>query len=301
MNMKYLILWFISLPIACWAQEGGGLQTINGAKLFVEIMGEGEPIIVVHGGPGMNHDYFLPHLKPLSKNFKLLLYDQRASGKSSIPSTDSISLKYFIEDIESIRKSLAAEKVTILAHSWGAIVAVNYAYQYRHRIKKLILSNPVPLSREYDREMLKQQQGRFTSKDSTDRSIIMGSPSYKSGKASAYQNLLRYSFRHSFFSDKNLEQLQLVVPDNFQKANQSLYKGLGADLTNYNFYELLKSFEFKMLIIHGQADAIPLAAITRMHELSPQGTLLFYNKSGHFSFIEQRKKFIADVTDFILE
>ncbi len=295
------VLLVLLISTFCFGQDEGGLQLVNGTKLFVRSIGKGEPIIVVHGGPGLNHEYFLPHLESLSKRFTLFFYDQRASGRSQIPANDSISLKFFTEDIESIRKSLAAEKITILAHSWGAIPAVNYAYNYRHRVKRLILCNPVPLSKEYDAELQATQRSKFTSQDSTDRSIIVGSPAFKLGRASAYKNLLMYSFRHSFFDEQNISKLRLEVPENYVKASQALYTGLGKELANYNYYDYLKSFEFKVLIIHGSADAVPLAALTRMHDQIPQATLLIFHKSGHFAFIEQRKKFDSEVTDFIKE
>lgn len=294
-----LVLLAMIFCLPSMGQDAGGLQAINGTKLFVRTMGTGEPLIIVHGGPGFSHDYLLPHLESLSKRFQLFFYDQRASGRSLTPSSDSVSLKFFIEDIESIRKSLAAEKISLLAHSWGAIPAVGYAYQYRHRIKRLILCNPVPLSKEYDAEMVATQRSKFTSKDSTDRSIIIGSPPFKAGKASAYKNLLLFSFRHSFYDDSNRKDLELAVPDNYVKATQVLYQGLGKDLSTYNFYDYVKSFEFKVLIIHGNADAIPVPAVTRIHDLIPQATLLFFHKSGHFAFIEQRKKFTSEVTNFL--
>lgn len=295
----FIAIFSLFLTTSVVGQDMGGLQKINGTKLFVRTMGKGEPIVVVHGGPGFSHDYFLPHLEALSKRYQLFFFDQRASGRSLTPAVDSLSMNYFVEDIESIRKSLGAEKITLLAHSWGALPAVNYAYAYRHRVKKLILSNPVPLSKEYDAEMRSTQLNRFTGKDSTDRSIIVGSPPFKAGKSSAYKNLLLYSFRHSFFEDDNLALLELSVPENYTKATQALYTGLGKDLMNYNYYDYLKTFEFSVLIIHGSADAIPLSAMTRLHDQLAQGTLLIFHKSGHFAFIEQRKKFIADVLNFM--
>lgn len=294
-----ILLW--SACVLANAQDTGGLQVINGAKLFVKTIGKGEVVIVVHGGPGLSHDYFLPQLQPLAKRCQLFFYDQRASGRSSIPSSDSLSLQFFIQDIESIRRSVAAEKVTIIAHSWGALLAVNYAHQFKHRMKHLVLVNPVPLSKEYDQEMQLNQRAKFTPSDSTDRSIILGSPAFKAGKGSAIRNLLLFSFRHSFYEPRNLAKLNLEVQDNYRVASQSLYRGLGSDLVAYNFYDMLKGFEFPVLMIHGSTDSVPLSALTRMHDLAPQSTLLIYHKSGHFAFIDQQKKFLADVRDFIAE
>ncbi|MFZ1634078.1 MAG: hypothetical protein WAT43_09400, partial [Chitinophagales bacterium] len=76
-----LIVFGMSLTVAN-AQDTTGLYTVNGTQLYIKIIGEGDPILIVHGGPGLNHEYFLPHLLPLAKNHKLIFYDQRSSGKS---------------------------------------------------------------------------------------------------------------------------------------------------------------------------------------------------------------------------
>src|SRR6266850_676176 len=95
----YLVGWLIA-PGAL-GQDADGLKKINGTSLYLKIVGRGEPIVIVHGGPGMNHSYFIPHLDKLARKYKIVFYDQRASGKSSIPSADSISLKFFVDDIEA--------------------------------------------------------------------------------------------------------------------------------------------------------------------------------------------------------
>src|SRR5882672_7428202 len=101
------------------AQDFEGRKKINGTSLYFKIIGTGEPIVIVHGGPAMNYSYFIPHLNKLAKTYKVVFYDQRASGKSAVSSPDSISLKFFADDLEAIRKELGVEKLTLLGHSWG--------------------------------------------------------------------------------------------------------------------------------------------------------------------------------------
>lgn len=72
------------------AQDFEGPKRINGTGLYMSIRGKGETIVVLHGGPGLNHSYFNPHLKDLEKTFRMVYYDQRACGQSDTPSPDSI-------------------------------------------------------------------------------------------------------------------------------------------------------------------------------------------------------------------
>ncbi|MCB0494220.1 MAG: alpha/beta fold hydrolase [Cyclobacteriaceae bacterium] len=279
------------------AQTKEGLQELNGTPLYLKTIGEGEPIVVVHGGPGMNHSYFLPHLNRLAKKFQVTYYDQRASGRSPIPSV--ISLQSFADDIEAIRKYLGHDQIYLLAHSWGAIPAISYSLQHPDKVKGIIFCNPIPFSKAYDEEMKANQQNKLMGSDSTDRSIILGSPNFKAGKSSAYKKLLLLSFRHSFYKRPNFSKLNFEIPANYKEASQALYSGMGSELRSYDYYAEVKKFSFPVLILHGSADAIPLSASQQAMENLPNGTLEEFKKSGHFIFIEEPRKFTHVVSQFI--
>lgn len=283
-----------------------GLKSINGTKLFCKIQaqpfkketGKGEPLLIVHGGPGLNHTYLLPHLKNLAKWYTLVFYDQRACGRSAIPSSDSISLKFFADDIEGIRKNLGIEKILLFGHSWGAIPITQYALDYPDRVKGIIYCNPVTLSKEYDAMIHEKQLTRATGRDSTNRSIIIGSPDFKAGKADAYRRLMMLSFLHSFANESNFDKLKFELQPKFKQASQALYTGLGNDLKDYNFYNSVQRFRFPTLILHGREDALPLQASERMLESIPNSRLTIFRDSGHFIFIEEPKKFYQEVVTF---
>ena len=85
---RYLFVVAVVVLTACNEsaprnEAQGGLLSLNGTKLYVKTMGSGEPIIVIHGGPVLEHGYLLPHLEPLSRDYRLIFFDQRLSGRSS--------------------------------------------------------------------------------------------------------------------------------------------------------------------------------------------------------------------------
>ena len=250
-----------------------GVREINGTKLFVKVFGSGEPLLVVHGGPGLNHTYFLPHLESLSKNYTIILYDGRACGRSAIPSTDSLGLKFLVDDIDAIRKELGYEKINILGHSWGAIPVVRYGIDYPDKLKTMILCNPVSLSHEFDTEIAAIRKKRMTSSDSKERAGIVGSQEFKSGNPAAYEEIMKLAFRHSFATLSNSSKLQLELPENFLKANRALLTGLGKDLGQYDYYHAVSKFKFFVLILHGQHDALPLKISQRIQSSIPDSQL----------------------------
>lgn len=285
--------------ISSWSQDFSGFKKINGAQLYFQIMGKGEPLVVIHGGPGLSHDYFLPHLRPLSKNFKVVLFDLRANGKSAVPTPDSLSLQFFIEDIEGIREMLGVDKIHLVAHSWGALLAVAYADAYPQRLDNLILCNPVPLNKEYDKEMMEAQLSRTTGSDSTDRAIIKGSKAFREGKIQAFEKLMMLTFRNSFYKPSNFHKLDIKFQPNYLTSTGALYAGLGKDLMQFDYYPKLRDLSFPVLLLHGKHDAIPETAVQRMKDELGKGKLEVFNKSGHFIFIEEQKKFTRAVTAFL--
>jgi len=72
-------------------------RSVNGTDLYVKIKGAGEQLIVLQGGPGFSHDYFLPHLEPLADEMKLELFYQRGMGRSLVElDSASFSLELLI-------------------------------------------------------------------------------------------------------------------------------------------------------------------------------------------------------------
>jgi proline iminopeptidase len=292
-----LLIILISIYISAGAQEG--LRSLNGTKLHVNVRGNGEPLVVIHGGPGLNHAYFLPHLQALEKNFKVIYYDQRASGKSAIPSPDSITIKFLADDLEALRKQFKIRKMNVLAHSWGALLAVHYAVLYPGKINKMILSNPSMLSREYDKEVSLISKERSTPEDSVRRAELMRSGPMDIKK---YEDFFLLSFKVSTYDPKNLLKLKLSLPENFAQANKALFTGLMKDPAQQaNLYDELPRLKFPVLIIHGQADIIPMASIDRLQKNLKKSRLITFEKSGHFPFIEESEKFSATVTGFLKE
>jgi len=215
------------------------------------------------------------------------------------PSDGSLSLKFFADDIDAIRKYLGVDKINLLGHSWGAIPVVAYGLQYPLKVKKIILCNPVPLNKEFDQEMGNNQKSKLTKQDSTDRATILASADFKASKPDAYKQLLMLAFKHSFFTPSNIKKLNFEMPDNYLKASQALFTGLTPDLTTYDYYSSIKAFSFPVLILHGNADAIPLSAVTKMQSSIPNSSLEVFQKSGHFIFIDESAKFRSSVEKFL--
>lgn len=274
-----------------------GLKKINGTQLYLSVKGSGEPLLVIHGGPGLNHSYFIPFLQGLEKNLKVIYYDQRACGRSLTPAADSITMKFLVDDIEAIRKEMNIDKLNILAHSWGAVLATHYASQYPDRIKRIIYSNPAMLSRDYDQDAAVLVKQKSIAADSIDRARIFGSGTLDNKK---YDELIRISFRISAYDRANISKLNLNLPPNFLDANRALFNALMKDPSfNTDMYTVLPTFKFPVLIVHGSSDVLPQLSIDRLKKGLPNAKLIVFNKSGHFPFVEETDAYNDAILKFV--
>ena len=106
-----------------------------------------EVVIVIHGGAGLPHEYFHPMLYNLSRYAKLIFFDRRADMLSTRSGHGMASIDEMSDDIDALRKSLGLDRVTLLGHSFGATIALNYAARHPGNVKRLILVSASARSR----------------------------------------------------------------------------------------------------------------------------------------------------------
>jgi proline iminopeptidase len=300
--MKHLLFLILLLALSnkTSAQGEERLLRINGTEINIRIFGNGLPILVVHGGPGLNHTYFLPHFETLANKHRLIFIDQRACGKSagSLDSTQ-MSLDWFVKDMEAVRKELKLGKVSVLAHSWGGLLGMLYASRYPESIRTLIISNSVSLKAgEYDKQTNEIVNSRYTTEDSTLRAQTLKSNAFKEGDLEAYKVLFKVSFKQSFYNRSYIDSLNLALPLDFVQKRKILFL-MTKELSDYNFYPDLKKIKCETLIIHGDYDAIPIELAQKISKSIHASKLAVIKDSGHFPFIEQKPAFFNVVEDFL--
>jgi proline iminopeptidase len=101
----------------------------DGYRMFVEELGEGFPLIVLHGGPGMDHSTFRPWLDPLGDELRLLYVDERGQGRSERVDPATLSLEVFARDVDLLAEALGLERFALLGHSFGAIITTWHAIE----------------------------------------------------------------------------------------------------------------------------------------------------------------------------
>jgi proline iminopeptidase len=277
------------------------LIQVEDAKFFCRTIGSGSPVIVLHGGPGMSQDYLLPYMYRLAENHRVIFYDQRGCGQSIAEITpETVHREIFVKDIDSIRKAFDDEKVSILGHSWGCLLAMEYAIAYPNNVDKLILSNPIPASSE-DFMLFVQEWMRRMAPFEGEMQEIHHLPGFYEGDSDIIERMHRIIYSIYFYDPAKTEHLNLRMTPTAALNGAKVYEYAGATLmsTPFNLYGDLQRLTMPTLIIQGDADVVPSTAVQHIHESIPGSQYVLIERCGHFPYVEEPELYFNLLNEFL--
>lgn len=271
-----------------------GFVPVDNARLYFRDIGHGQPILVLHGGPDFDHHYFLPDLDRLADAFRLIYYDQRGRGQSGQGvRPEDVTLESEIEDLERVREYFQLESAAVLGHSWGGLLALEYALRHPERVSHLILMNSAPASHAdyllFRRELALQhapgEAEEMKALSTTDR--------YAQGDLEMDAERYRIHFRPTLRRPEQLEQVVKslrvgMTPEGVVKARaieDRLYARTWL-LSDYDLLPRLAGLRIPALVIHGGHDLVPYECAAHIAQAIPGAPLLELADCGHFSYLE---------------
>ena len=279
-----------------------GFVDIENGQLFYQIVGKGDPIIVIHGGPGLDQGYLLPGMSALCKNHQVVFYDQLGSGLSTINVIDEkhINIDLFVEDIETLRKTLGFEKITIIGHSWGGMLAMRYAIKYTNHTKKLVLMNTLPATSSGIHDFIEAVE-RKIEPSFKEIEKIQASQAFIDNDAKAIEDYYRIFFKHYLHNPSDLEKLNTRLNAKGAGTGKEIAKILEPSIFT-KFVDLtdnLKKLKIPTLILHAESDALPLSSAKEIADAIKGSKLVIQKECGHFPYIEKPKEWLDIVEDFL--
>lgn len=271
----------------------------NNSTIYFKTFGEGVPILIINGGPGMNSEGFSPLAEKLSDANMTIIYDQRGTGKSTLSQLNSstITMELMVKDIEAIREHLDIDQWIVLGHSFGGIMASYYTSKHPDKTKGLILSSSGGL----DLELLQTLNipGRLsqTQQDSLNywtRQIQRGDTSY-------FAQLKR----GTYLAPAYLYQKKYVpaIAERLTQGNMTINGLVFRDLRRigYDVKDELRNYDKLVLIIQGAHDIIPVEISETAHSVFPNSELIILQKSSHYGWLEEEKLYLKAIEDFLVE
>ncbi len=128
------------------AAREGYVVAADSVRLFYRVVGRGrDTLIALHGGPGVDLESIAGDFAPLAALHTIVFYDQRGAGRSTLPTdTARLGAREQVEDLEAVRRHFGLARVTLVAHSYGPLLAASYALAHPDRVGRMVFFGPVP-------------------------------------------------------------------------------------------------------------------------------------------------------------
>jgi len=277
---------------------------ISGGRIYYQTFGVSSniPIILLHGGPGLDQSYLLPQMLELASKNELITYDQRGSGKSQVTELDkeTINMNQFVQDLEDLRKHLGCQKFILMGHSWGGILAIHYAITYPEHLHSLVILNSAPATSQGFKAFAEEYSKRTTPlKEKLD--AIQNSSEFQKRDPGAIEKFFRTIFSVYVYNPDDVNKLTLKF------TRESAMSGLKvSDIFMRSFfaqgYDLrpeLHKLNIPTLIVHGDNDIIPVWTAMEIRDAIPGAKLEILEDTGHFPYIERPNEFFVIIKDFL--
>ena len=265
----------------------------DGVKLSYRMLGKGRPLVVIHDGPGYEKSLMYRGFDGFSSDMRVLYYDQRGCGQSEplSPST-SCRISDNVQDLEDLRQYFHFRKMSLAAHGWGAVIALEYARAYPKRVESIILIAPVsPFTPEMEVtsivDRLPVEAGNRI-RDALDDPYM----SMVEKRGVAMQEIMPSLFyRPQVAEDLNLASL---------KYSAEVSLRLGEELKSLDLFPVLGEITQPTIVIVGRHDiSIPVRDQMAYADGIKHSSAIVFNESGHFPFLEERDFFTNLVSQFL--
>jgi proline iminopeptidase len=295
-------------------QRGPGLQPresripTGNASLYAREIGRGQPLIVLHGGPDFDHRYLLPDLDRLADAFRLIYYDQRGRGKSAEGvRAEDVTMASDVDDLDKVRQHFQLASTGLLGHSWGTVLALEYALRHPDRVSHLILMNPAPASAA-DVAVLRRFYLQKLGPDMDRQVAIVKSAAYQAGDPEAVTARYRIHFKPALKRPEDYEKLMATMKAGFvSQGKDGIVKARAVEdrlmlntweLKGYDLMPKLAALRMPSLVIWGNHDFIPVEIATHVARAIPGARLVTLKDCGHFAYLECPSDVRTAINDF---
>ena len=264
-------------------------------SIYYKVMGKGQPIILVHGGPGLDHRYMFQAFQDLAKDYRVIFYDQRGTGASQCKLSDrSVTIEQFVEDLDAVRRHLGLRRINLLGHSWGGLLAVHYTVRHPQNVRSLMLANSSGLTGESQKAFFENLDSMRTPEEKEELESLKGKADQES--------LQRHNelYMRPYFYDPSKIALLSYEPSKLTAENNERVRTLiWRQLLDYDLRPQASRLHIPTLVIHSDRDVIPLEVAEETAETIPRSELVVMQDVGHYSFIEDPTEFFKEIRKFL--
>lgn len=275
---------------------------VPGGRVWYEVVGDGPgiPLVTLHGGPGMPHDYLEP-LAHLGVDRPVVFYDQLGCGRS--PASDDPALwrvERFVSELAALVGYLGFDRLHLLGHSWGTMLALEYTLAWPVKVASLVLASPaISIPRwladlaEYRRDLpapVREALDRHEAAGTTD------SPGYQAATARFYQHHVCRLFPWPLALRRAAAGAGEAVYRSMWGENEFLMTG---SLRDYDGTASLRDVRVPTLYVCGRYDEGTPGACAEYARQTPRAEVIVLERSSHMAMLEEEAEFRRAVAEFL--
>jgi proline iminopeptidase len=286
------------LPTMLIAQSGY-VTTSDSARIYYRVMGHAaDTIIAIHGGPGMDQESVAGDFAVLAAKHTVIFYDQRGGGKSTLPAdTTTLVAARQVQDLEELRQHFRISRPTLVAHSYGPLLAASYAIAHPDHVKRMVFFGPVPPRRgDFWQRFGKSVNARL---DSVQR-MKMGAAGRRMTDPSLSEAEARQACRDYWAigvrprlaePDKTSSMIKsdLCASDvaGIRYGNRIGNRVIMASYGDWDLRAKLRTLTVPTLVVHGEEESIPMDLVEEWVTSLPNARLLKVPRAAHFTYAER--------------
>ena len=271
--------------------------SIRDVSLFVKVIGQGYPLLLMHGGPGLDYTTLLP-LQPLADRYTLIFYDHRCNGRSEGAEVSSMTWENLTADAEALREKLGFEKWAVLGHSFGGNVALEYALRYPQSLSHLVLMNTGG-----DQWWVNQNAPEILAKRGYSPSAVQAARRFYNGQLTPrefFPTIMK--FMRAYFYHINLVGMvyELLFGPRAMNRPEPLIFGYSQLLKGWTVMARLSEIKMPVLVLAGRYDFLfPPEHQAILADRLPNVQLVLIENAGHNPHMERPAEVIEAIKRFM--
>jgi proline iminopeptidase len=275
-------------------------RQIRDVSLFVEVVGQGYPLVLMHGGPGLDHTTLLP-LKPLADQFTLIFYDHRCNGRSTGADVSSMTFENLTADADALRQALGLDRWAVLGQSFGGNVALEYALRYPHSLSHLIL-----VDAGGDQWWVNHNAPEILAKRGYSARTVQAARRFYNGQLTAdefFSTAMKFGrayYYHSSLLALAKDMITAITGPRMKMQPEALIFGYSQLLNGWTVMDRLREIEVPTLVMAGRDDFLfPPEHQVALAAGIPHAQLEFVERAGHNPQLERPAEVIALIRRFL--
>jgi proline-specific peptidase len=273
--------------------------SIGDTRLFVVERGQGFPLFILHGGPGLDHHMFGDYLDPLGDQFRLIFIDQRSQGVSDQAPVETLTLDRMAKDVVWLSEAMGLDHFAVLGHSYGALVTLQNAVDFPGKASLSIISSGFPSARFlahvehnlkiFEPEALREQVSASWAREASVETA--------EDVASLLHDQLPFQFANPM--DARIAEYE-------QRADGAVYSPrvlrhfASQDYGGIEVEEKLGAVAQPVLVLAGRYDrTCSVEASQTIADGIPHANLVVFENSAHMTFVEENESYLSTVRNFL--